>query len=63
MEIYKQTDRLKSCLYCKHFRSFEDIYWDDLEPWEIGWCYHPDMPPYEIASDLLTCNGFENENN
>ena len=61
METYDQSDRSKSCLFCKHFRSFEDIYEDPLEPFEIGWCYHPDTPPYEIASDEVTCDEFEKE--
>lgn len=29
----------KTCKFCKHFRSFKDIYEDDLEPDECGWCY------------------------
>ena len=60
MKIYKQTDRSESCLYCKYFRSFTDIYEDDLESSrKIGRCYHPLAPSYEITSDELTCNEFE----
>jgi len=63
MKTNEQPDCEKSCLRCIHFRSFEDIYEDDLEPFEIGWCYHPDSPSYEIASDEVSCDKFEKEEN
>ena len=61
MKTHKEADIKKSCAFCEHFRSFEDIYEDDLEPWEYGWCYHPDSPPYEIAGEGTTCDKFELE--
>ena len=26
------------CSWCKYFRSYQDIYDDDLEPWNFGEC-------------------------
>lgn len=41
----------KNCTNCKWFRSFEDIYEDDQEPNEVGWCFYQDECNYNDSPD------------
>jgi len=35
-----------NCLNCIYFRSYEDEYYDDLEPWDIGRCMNEHVQHY-----------------
>jgi len=36
---------MKICKTCKFFRSYADIYYDDLEPYDIGECHQKNIYP------------------
>jgi len=41
-----QGDVKRSCLTCKYFHSWEDIYEDELEPFDSGLCKYEESDNY-----------------
>lgn len=44
---------------CKHFESYEQIYEDPMEPYDVGKCREPSYEGDEQVSDHLVCNFIE----
>ena len=57
---FRNTREKEDCTYCKHFRSYQHIYEDALEPSEYGTC--PKVDEDCIVGEGKICDSFENEN-
>lgn len=55
----KPSEIEQTCYWCKHWRSYEDIYEDDLEPNDLGVCFCKSSPHNEDPMDgHATCSQF-----
>lgn len=59
MEKNLRYSEEKNCMMCKHFESYEQIYEDPMEPYDVGKCREPSYEGDEQVSDHLVCNFIE----
>ena len=58
MKIYDEDEAIKNnCTLCKHFRSYSDIYFNNMEPEDQGFCLKDKNNNY--GDSTITCELFE----
>jgi len=59
--VYDAAEHVKNnCTLCKHFCSYENDYFDPMEPQDMGFCKHPwPISKDDLADATMTCEKFE----
>lgn len=64
-EAKVKLEAIKDCTTCKSFESFQDAYFDELEPEDEGFCINVKSPRYgnEGAGAGYVCDSYSRKEN